>query len=63
MLQALIPLLKKAVATAGPTPDYPFGKAIIANMSSLMGSVADNKSGGRYGYRMTKVHVVQNNLR
>ena len=30
------------------------GKAIIANMSSKMGSVADNSSGGVYAYRASK---------
>ncbi len=28
--------------------------ASVANISSLMGSIADNKSGGAYGYRMSK---------
>jgi NAD(P)-dependent dehydrogenase (short-subunit alcohol dehydrogenase family) len=40
--QALLPFLEKA-----PAP-------IVANMSSKMGSVEDNTSGGYYGYRMSK---------
>jgi NAD(P)-dependent dehydrogenase (short-subunit alcohol dehydrogenase family) len=40
-VQSLLPLLKK-------------GRATIANMSSKMGSVADNGSGGVYAYRAAK---------
>ncbi|MDB5036692.1 MAG: short-chain dehydrogenase [Bacteriovoracaceae bacterium] len=38
----LLPLLEKA--------SHP----IVANITSLMGSIADNKSGGYYAYRMSK---------
>ncbi len=41
VVQTLMPQLKQ-------------GKAIIANMSSKMGSVADNSSGGVYAYRASK---------
>ena len=41
VVQALLPLLKR-------------GEATIANMSSKMGSVADNTSGGCYAYRAAK---------
>lgn len=40
MTQALLPLLKEG--------------SKVALMTSRMGSIADNDSGGRYGYRMTK---------
>ncbi len=40
--QALLPLLKKS---AEPR---------LINITSLMGSIADNSSGGSYGYRMSK---------
>jgi NAD(P)-dependent dehydrogenase (short-subunit alcohol dehydrogenase family) len=40
--RALLPLLRR-----GTSPR-------IVNMTSLMGSIADNQSGGAYGYRMSK---------
>lgn len=40
--QALLPNLRLAVSPA------------VVNISSLMGSIADNRSGGAYGYRMSK---------
>ncbi|MGE0172217.1 MAG: SDR family oxidoreductase [Oligoflexales bacterium] len=40
--QALLPFLERA-----PNP-------VVANMSSKMGSIADNTSGASYGYRMSK---------
>lgn len=40
--QHCLPLLKKS------------SSALIVNMSSLMGSIADNTSGGYYAYRMSK---------
>lgn len=43
--QALLPLLKKARAPK------------VASVSSLMGSMADNKAGGAYAYRMSKAAV------
>ena len=41
VVQSLLPRLKK-------------GRAVIANMSSKMGSVSDNSSGGVYAYRAAK---------
>jgi NAD(P)-dependent dehydrogenase (short-subunit alcohol dehydrogenase family) len=38
----LMPLLRKSK------------KPIVANMSSMMGSIADNSSGGYYSYRISK---------
>jgi NAD(P)-dependent dehydrogenase (short-subunit alcohol dehydrogenase family) len=40
--QAFLPHLEKGT------------KPVVANITSLMGSIADNKSGGYYGYRMSK---------
>lgn len=40
--QALLPLLRRAT------------QPIVVNISSLMGSIDDNKSGRAYGYRMSK---------
>lgn len=42
VVQATLPLLQKS-----PSP-------LIVNISSLMGSIADNSSGSYYGYRMSK---------
>ncbi len=42
LTQALMPQLKKS------------GSPIVANMSSLMGSMTDNTSGGAYAYRISK---------
>jgi NAD(P)-dependent dehydrogenase (short-subunit alcohol dehydrogenase family) len=40
--QALLPLLRRA------------GRPIVATMTSKMGSIGDNSSGGHYAYRMSK---------
>ncbi len=47
LTQALLPNLKSAKAKP----------AKVAIMTSRMGSIADNTSGGTYGYRMSKVAV------
>lgn len=44
--KALVPLLKKAASATD--------NAWIVNMSSLMGSITDNNSGGMYSYRASK---------
>jgi NAD(P)-dependent dehydrogenase (short-subunit alcohol dehydrogenase family) len=51
--KTFIPLLKKA--SAG-NKDAPLGvqRAVIVNMSSILGSVASNKEGSLYHYRVTK---------
>jgi NAD(P)-dependent dehydrogenase (short-subunit alcohol dehydrogenase family) len=51
--KAFIPLLKKASAA---NKDAPLGvqRAVIVNMSSILGSVASNKEGSLYHYRVTK---------
>jgi len=51
--KAFLPLLKKAAASS-PLPGLNPSKAVIVNLSSMMGSVADNTSGGVYPYRSSK---------
>jgi NAD(P)-dependent dehydrogenase (short-subunit alcohol dehydrogenase family) len=46
MTRAFLPNLKLAVAKSG--------SAIVGQISSRMGSIADNGSGGLYGYRASK---------
>lgn len=50
LTRALLPLLRQAVKsqTGG-------SKVVIANITSKMGSIADNTSGGHYAYRTSKV--------
>ena len=52
LTRALLPLLRQAVKaqTGGD-------KVVIANISSSLGSVADNTSGGHYAYRSSKVCI------
>jgi NAD(P)-dependent dehydrogenase (short-subunit alcohol dehydrogenase family) len=51
--KAFIPLLKKA---SEANKDAPIGvqRAVIVNMSSILGSVESNKEGSLYHYRVTK---------
>lgn len=53
MSKAFIPLLKKA---SDVNKSAPLGvqRAVIVNMSSILGSVASNKEGSLYHYRVTK---------
>ncbi|KAL4161488.1 hypothetical protein PRNP1_002042 [Phytophthora ramorum] len=46
MTRAFLPNLRLAVAARG--------QAFVAQVTSRMGSIADNGSGGRYGYRASK---------
>jgi NAD(P)-dependent dehydrogenase (short-subunit alcohol dehydrogenase family) len=52
-IKAFLPLLKKA---AHHNSAEPIGakRALIVNMSSVLGSIASNVEGGLYPYRMTK---------
>lgn len=52
-VQALLPLIQKA---ADKNKSEPLGikRGVVANMSSLVGSLADNRSGGLYTYRESK---------
>lgn len=54
--QSLMPLLLRA-ASLYNEPDS-CNKAAIVNISSILGSIAENKSGGMYGYRPSKVSEV-----
>jgi NAD(P)-dependent dehydrogenase (short-subunit alcohol dehydrogenase family) len=54
--KALLPNLRKASSHSNShSPDYTNSKVVI--VSSLMGSIADNDSGGHYGYRAAKAAV------
>ena len=53
-LQALLPLLKKAADAVGGT-GLSCSRAAIVNITSRMGSIDDNTSGGSYPYRTSKV--------
>jgi len=48
LTQALLPNLSKSTASGGKK---------VAIMTSRMGSISDNTSGGSYGYRLSKVAV------
>jgi NAD(P)-dependent dehydrogenase (short-subunit alcohol dehydrogenase family) len=50
--KAFLPLLEKASKSSGGPPGI--GRAAIVNITSQMGSIADNGSGGYYGYRNSK---------
>jgi len=54
LTRAFIPLLKKA-ADANSRKSFEIGKAAVVNISTLIGSITDNTSGGYYPYRMSKV--------
>lgn len=53
LTRALLPLLRQSakLQTDGRKP-------VVANITSLMGSIADNSSGGHYAYRTSKVSFV-----
>lgn len=52
--KALLPLLKQA---SEANSDKPMGaeRAAVVNMSSILGSMAENDKGGFYPYRCSKV--------
>lgn len=54
MFQALIPLLKQA-STVNASLPMGTNRAAVINVSSIMGSIADNNQGGFYPYRSSKV--------
>lgn len=54
--QSLMPLLLRA-ASLYNGPDS-CNRAAIVNISSILGSIAENRSGGMYGYRPSKVSKV-----
>ncbi|KAG8276039.1 hypothetical protein J6590_073550 [Homalodisca vitripennis] len=53
MLQALLPVLKQAAAANSSLPQGT-SRAAIVNVSSVLGSIADNNQGGFYPYRSSK---------
>lgn len=53
LAKAFIPVLKKA-ADANKAAPLGVQRAVIVNMSSILGSVASNKEGSLYHYRVTK---------
>jgi len=58
--KAFLPLLEKASSQAGSAGVAPgVSRAVILNVSSNVGSIADNTSGGNYGYRTSKTALNQ----
>lgn len=51
--KALVPLLKKA-SQANQSAPLGAQRALILNMSSILGSIASNVDGSLYHYRVTK---------
>ena len=58
VFQALMPLLLRAAADSPEEPWNSCSKAAIVNISSILGSLGENKTGGMYGYRPSKVSTV-----
>ncbi|KAG8036091.1 hypothetical protein G9C98_004670, partial [Cotesia typhae] len=57
LTKAFLPLLRKAAAAAAAAAGkqgMSVDRAAVINMTSLMGSIADNGSGGSYPYRCSK---------
>jgi NAD(P)-dependent dehydrogenase (short-subunit alcohol dehydrogenase family) len=58
LTQSLLPNLRQSAASKDlKTKDLKKGGAKVAMMTSRMGSIGDNTSGGSYGYRLSKVAV------
>jgi len=53
--QAFLPLLKKAASAAAADSHLSCSRAAIVNISTKVASIDDNKSGGGYAYRASKV--------
>ncbi len=56
-LQAFLPLLRKGLDFPAPAGPLAMSRACVVQISTRMASVADNKGGGAYPYRASKVHV------
>lgn len=54
--QALLPLLK--TASEKKNTSNGFDKAVIVNISSILGSITQNDQGGYYPYRTSKVIIL-----
>lgn len=52
--QAFLPLLKKAAQNKS-SESFSASRAAVINFSSILGSIAENSSGGLYPYRASKV--------
>lgn len=52
--KAFLPLLKKAAAIDAGKGNMSIDRAAVINMTSLLGSIADNNQGGFYPYRCSK---------
>lgn len=52
----MLPLIEKAAKNNAGKPNG-MKRAAIINISSLVGSLGDNKSGGLYGYRESKTAI------
>ncbi|KAJ8299799.1 hypothetical protein KUTeg_023859 [Tegillarca granosa] len=63
LVQTFLPLLKKAAQNSS-IKDLSCNKAAIINISSLLGSIESNKTGGMYPYRTSKaaLNMVTKNL-
>jgi NAD(P)-dependent dehydrogenase (short-subunit alcohol dehydrogenase family) len=53
LTKAFLPLLKKAAAASADSP-LSVSRAAVVNITSRMGSIEDNTSGGSYAYRTSK---------
>ncbi|KAG8231264.1 hypothetical protein J437_LFUL011118 [Ladona fulva] len=53
LTKALMPLIKKAAASNSSVPPS-VSRGVIVNMSSILGSIASNTTGGLYPYRTSK---------
>ncbi|XP_012235737.1 C-signal [Linepithema humile] len=54
LTKALLPLLKTAAKKAEDTAELSVRKAAVINMTSVLGSIAENNDGGFYPYRCSK---------
>lgn len=55
LIQAFLPLLKKAASTSADVSGLSCARAAIINITTKVASIDDNKSGGGYPYRASKV--------
>ena len=54
--QAMVPLMQKAAKSSSIT-GLSCNKAAVMNITSKVGSIADNRGGKRYQYRASKVSI------
>lgn len=58
LTKAFLPLLEKASSQNESQP-LGLGRAVVLQVSTIMGSIGDNTSGGAYGYRISKTALNQ----